>query len=152
MLKSGVVVGRLGIFNVGKLRVGKLSGGNELVTEVVKFNPLDVVDILANPLLVLKDGMFNEGNDSGGSDGIESGGKPIDEDIGSPEPKVVVGSVKLGRPWLIGVENELNVGMGGKVDVGKPTGRPGEGIEDPKVGKSAGTAPPGTEVVAEGMP
>jgi hypothetical protein len=40
----------LGIFNVGKLRVGKLSGGNELVTEVVKFNPLDVVDILANPL------------------------------------------------------------------------------------------------------
>jgi len=169
LLKSGiiVVVGKLGRFKLGILRVGKLSGGKEVETDVPvgRVNPL--VCKVGNPLLVVKDGRLRDGRDNVGRVGTVNGGKPV-ADMFSP---VLIGKVVFGTDWSGNVDicgmvvgNVVGNVIDGSTDgvgsdmVGIPDtcgtvdneGKPGEGIM-PRVGRAAGTAPPGTDVVADGI-
>lgn len=77
MLKSGiVVVGKLGRFKLGILRVGKLSGGKEVETEVPVGRVRPLVCRLGKAPLVDSCGRLKDGRDSVGRVGTDSGGSP----------------------------------------------------------------------------
>jgi len=65
-----LAVDKLGRFNVGKFRLGKLSGGNdESPEEVLVKLPVGAVDKVAA-------GKLSDGKDNGGIVGTDKGGKP----------------------------------------------------------------------------
>jgi len=160
LLKSGVVrvvapveLAMLGRFRVGKLRLGRFSGGSD-DSDVVPDNPVVVV-------IDVVDGKLSDGNESGGMVGTDSGGNPGDVYDGMPaatggiEVKVELGRVLAVTTGIAGVVNGLGVYDGtapieGSVDVGRVgvdnEGKPVAVI----VGITLGTAPPGTVIVAWG--
>lgn len=78
MLKSGiVVVGKLGRFKLGILRVGKLSGGNVVDTEVPVGRVRPLVCRLGRAPLVESCGRLKDGSESVGRVGTDRGGSPV---------------------------------------------------------------------------
>jgi len=156
LLKSGVVrviapeLDMLWRFRVGKLRLGRFSGGSE-DSDVVPDNPV-------------VDDKLSDGNESGGMVGTDNGGNPGDVYDGMPaatggtEVNIELGRVLAVTTGIAGVINGLGVYDGtapieGSVD-GIVDGRVGVDNKGSPVavivGITFGTAPPGTDMVACG--
>jgi hypothetical protein len=171
LLKSGiVVVGRLGRFKLGIFKTGKFNGGSEVETDEGRDNPLDCNE--GNVLVELSVGRFKDGKDNGGRVGTDNGGNPVAVVVFCNPVligNVVFGIDKSGIPEgtpnpnpgvvLVGYDGVIDAYEVGVVIVGIADtcgtvgndGRPGDGTDPPNVGTAAGTAPPGTDVVALGI-
>jgi len=113
LLKSGVVkvvpveFAMLGKFRVGKLRLGRFSGGSE-DSDVVPDNPVVVV-------IDVVDGKLSDGNDSGGIVGTDNGGNPGDVYDGIAGIPAATGgtavNVELGSVLIDGIAGVVN-GLG----------------------------------------
>lgn len=155
LLKSGVVIGavvfKLGKLSEGRFNGGRLNGGNVELKDVdgnVKLG--EVVEFV-----VVKLGKFRDGYERGGKVGTEIGGRPaLVEATGNPAENCGNAAEVVGSPPS--VERAPKVGRVGLVRVGI-AGRPAADTDgNPVVGSAprvgiAGTAPPGTYVVADGM-
>lgn len=158
LLKSRVVIGavvfKLGKLSEGRFNGGRLNGGNVELKDVDGNVKLGVVV----EFVVVKLGKFRDGSERGGNVGTEIGGRPaLGEAAGNPEEICgTTGAAEaVGSPLSEGIAPK--VGRVGLVRLGI-AGRPAEDTDGkapvvesaPSVG-IAGTAPPGTYVVAEGM-
>lgn len=154
LLKSGVVIGavvfKLGKLSEGRFNGGRLNGGNVELKDVDGNVKLGVVEFV-----VVKLGKFRDGSDRGGKVGTEIGGRPaLEEAIGNPVESCGTAAEVVGSPPSVG--RAPKVGRVGLVRVGI-AGRPAADTDgNPVVGTAprvgiAGTAPPGTYVVADGM-
>lgn len=155
LLKSGVVNGavvfKLGKLSEGRFNGGRLNGGNVELKDVDGNVKLGVVV----EFVVVKLGKFRDGNDRGGKVGTEIGGRPaLEEARGNPVESCGTAAEVVGSPPSVG--RAPKVGRVGFVRVGI-AGRPAADTDgNPVVGTAprvgiAGTAPPGTYVVADGM-
>lgn len=148
LLKSGVVSGAV-VFKLGKLSEGRFNGG--------RLNGGNVEGVVVE-FVVVKLGKFRDGSERGGNVGTEIGGRPaLGEAAGNPEESCgTTGAAEaVGSPPSEGIAPK--VGRVGLVRLGI-AGRPAVDTDGkaPVVGSApsvgiAGTAPPGTYVVAEGM-
>jgi len=158
LLKSRVVIGavvfKLGKLSEGRFNGGRLNGGNVELKDVDGNVKLGVVV----EFVVVKLGKFRDGSERGGKVGTEIGGRPaLGEAAGNPEESCgTTGAADaVGSPPSEGIAPR--VGRVGLVRLGI-AGRPAVDTDGkaPVVGSApsvgiAGTAPPGTYVVAEGM-